>query len=249
MASKERQIERWNNLIQPKLEYLTCYICNTTDLNENFKKLYANDIFCAGTIIRHTCPNCSLIFSDLRFLNLSDDEILNDYNDAYSYFTEGDNLNIYIDVLNSIDIFQNKNLKYLDYACGLGHIVSFLKNKEYNINGYDKYVKVDKILNNIDGLKFDVIFSTNFIEHLINPIEQIKDMLTNLNYNGYLIFMSDCIDEYKVEFTHFHTFYYTGKSFDLLCEKLNLQIIESKTVGPCKIKVLRKNDDFIPLDI
>jgi hypothetical protein len=57
--------------------------------------------------------------------------------------------------------------------------------------------------------------------------------------------MSDCIDEYMVEFTHFHTYYYTGDSFNILCDKLNLDIVVSKTVGPCKIKVLKKNKNMI----
>ena len=41
--------------------------------------------------------------------------------------------------------------------------------------------------NNIDNMKFDIIYSTNFIEHLINPIQDIKEMLKHLNMNGYII--------------------------------------------------------------
>jgi len=244
LGSKERQIKRWSTLTQPNLKTLTCIICNNTDLYNNFKKLYADDVFCAGKLIRHQCPNCSLIFGDLRFLNLSEEQILNDHSDTYSYFTEGDNVKEVFECINSIDIFLNKNLTYLDYACGTGKFMSCLKNIGYNINGYDKYVKGDNILNDISSMTFEVIFSNNFIEHLINPIEQIKDMLNHLNYNGYLIFISDCIDEYNVEFTHFHTYYYVGNSFKLLCDKLNLTIVESKNIGPCKIKVLRKNSDI-----
>ena len=240
MASKERQIKRWNNLEIPYPINLNCVVCDYTGLNENFIKLYATDIFNAGTLIRHKCPNCSLIFGDLRFLNLSEEEINNDYQDVYSYFIEGDNLTFQLNSLNSINIFKNKNLSYLDYACGTGKIIPILKNKGYNIYGYDKYVKGKNVINNIDNMKFDVIYSNNFIEHLINPLEDIKKILNHLNCNGYLIFISDCIDEYMVEFTHFHTYYYTGNSFNILCNKLNLDIIESKTVGPCKIKVLRK---------
>lgn len=240
MASKERQIERWSKLKQPELTELTCIICNNNDLYENFNKIYANDIFCAGTIIRHQCPKCSLIFGDLRFLNLSDEEILKDYEDTYSYFTECDNIDIQFNCINSVNFFSNKNLKYLDYACGTGKFASFLKNEGYNIIGYDKYVKTDNVLNDIDNLKFDIIFSNNFIEHLTNPIEQVKTILNHLNYNGYLVFMSDCIDNYGVEFTHFHTYYYLGKSLEILFNTLNLTIIERKTVDGNKIIVLKK---------
>jgi SAM-dependent methyltransferase len=240
MASKDRQIKRWSNLRHPRPINLNCIICEYNNLNEVFPKLYADDIFCAGKLIRHKCPNCGLIFGDLRFLNLSEEEINNDYQDVYSYYYEGDNIKYQLDSLISINIFQNKKLSYLDYACGLGKMIPILKDKGYNIYGYDKYVKGTNVFNNIDNMKFDVIYSNNFIEHVINPLEDIKKILNNLNNNGYLIFISDCIDEYKVEFTHFHTYYYTGNSFNILCDKLNLDIIDSKTVGPCKIKVLKK---------
>jgi SAM-dependent methyltransferase len=244
MASKERQILRWNKILQPEFENLTCFICNTCEKYDKFKKYYAEDIFNAGILIRHECPNCSLIFGDLRFLNFTDVEIANDHEDTYSYFTEGDTTGSQLDSLNSLEIFKNKNLKYLDYACGTGKFVSLLKTKEYNITGYDKYVTGENVLNNLDNLKFDIIFSNNFIEHLINPIKQINEILNYLNDDGYLIFISDCIDEYMIEFTHFHTFFYTGKSFELLCNKLNLNIVESKKIGPCKVKVLSKNIDI-----
>ena len=245
MASKKRQIERWQKLSQPELINLKCNICENIDLNENFLKIYADDIFCAGKIIRHQCPKCELIFGDLRFLNLTEEEIENDYSDAYSYFTEGNNTQYLINCLNSIEIFKNKELTYLDYACGTGKMIPILKEKGYNICGYDKYVKNIDVLNNIDNNnKFDVIYSSNFIEHLISPIDDIKKILEHLNDDGYLIFLSDCIDEYKVEYTHFHTYYYLGNSFNILCEKLNLNVIESKTVGLFRIKVLKKRKNL-----
>lgn len=240
MASKERQIKRWNNLQHPRPISLNCIICEYTDLNKNFSKLYANDIFCAGKLIRHKCPNCGLIFGDLRFLNLSEKEINDDHEDLYSYYSEGNTVPYILDNLNSLDIFKNKQLSYLDYACGLGKMITILKKQGYNIYGYDKHVKNNNVLNDIDNKKFDVIYTNNFIEHVINPIEDIKKILLHLNDNGYIIIMSDCFDEYKIEITHYHLYFYTGNSFNILCDKLNLDIIDSKTVGPCKVKVLKK---------
>ena len=138
MASKERQIQRWKRIEYPSPINLNCIICEYNDLNDNFEKLYSDDIFYAGKLIRHKCPNCGLIFGDLRVLNLSEKEINDDYEDVYSYFTEGNTYQYVLNSLNSINIFKNKNLLYLDYACGTGSILPILKNEGYNIYGYDK---------------------------------------------------------------------------------------------------------------
>ena len=90
MASKERQIIRWKNLQQPNINVLQCYICKYENTINNYSKFEANDIFNAGRLIRYKCPNCDVIFGDLRFLNLPIDEINNDYEDLYSYYKEGD---------------------------------------------------------------------------------------------------------------------------------------------------------------
>ncbi len=230
---------RWSKLKQPDTEYLSCAICDYYDVNHKFKKYIANDIFNAGVIIRHQCPNCSLIFGDLRFLNLSDEEISNDYCDTYSYFKEGDCMAQKINALNSISIFKDTSRTILDYACGTGKEVASLLKLGYNIYGYDKYVVHQGVLNNIDNMKFDIIYNINFIEHVINPIQDISKILQYLNKGGYLIFISDAIDEYMVEFTHFHTFYYLGKSLYILFNKLNLKIIEHKSVSSCKVLVLQ----------
>ena len=119
-------------------------------------------------------------------------------------------------------------------------MIPILRNDGYDIDGYDKYVENKHVLNNIGTNKYDVIYANNFIEHITNPIRDIEKILLHLNDDGYLIFMSDCIDEYIIEYTHYHLYFYTGDSFNILCKKLNLDIIESKIVGPCKIKVLKK---------
>ena len=241
MASKERQINRWLNIKSLSPEFILCCVCDYCGKNEEYDKYVSNDIFNAGIIVRHRCPNCDLIFGDLRVINLSDEEIKNDYEDTYSYFAEGENTHFILNSLNSLDIFKNKDLSYLDYGCGVGKMIPILKNMGYNITGYDKYVKHDNVSNNIDNLKFDIIYCNNLIEHLLHPIEDIECILKHLNENGYLIFISDCLDEYKIEFTHFHTFFYTGNSLDLLINKLKLTKIEIKSIGPCRILILQNN--------
>ena len=131
-------------------------------------------------------------------------------------------------------------MTYLDYACGDGKMVNILKSEGYDITGYDKYVSAPNVLSNIDGLKFDIVYAINFIEHLINPVSDILYMLTHLNDKGYLVFISDCIDAYGVDHTHFHTFYFTGNSLNILCKTLNMNLLHIETRGICHIMILTR---------
>jgi 2-polyprenyl-3-methyl-5-hydroxy-6-metoxy-1,4-benzoquinol methylase len=77
--------------------------------------------------------------------------------------------------------------------------------------------------------KFDIIFSNNFIEHVIDPLNNIKYLLNCLEKNGCLIFISPCF-EYCYEFTHFHTFFFIGRSIDELCKKLAIKMVYSTKI-------------------
>lgn len=235
---KERMIKRWEEIKQPDVIDLRCYICDYNGCIDNYKKIYSDDIFNAGQIVRYQCPNCDLIFGDLRFLNLSEKEISDDYNDLYSYYKEGDTTKYILDVFNILNLFidENKNKKILDFACGnWNSVIQIIREKGFNnIYGFDKYVNnanpeymlsEEQLLNN----KFDIIYSNNFIEHLINPINDIKYLLNLLDKNGCLIFITSCFD-YCYEFTHFHTFFFIGRSIDKLCEKLDIKMVYSRKI-------------------
>jgi hypothetical protein len=239
IPSKSRQIERWSKLEEPNIEKLTCIICDYTDLYEKFQKLYVNDLFNAGKLTRHKCSNCGLIFGDLRFLNLSPEEFKNDCEDLYSYYNENFTLLI-LKLIKSIKLFKNKKFSYLEYECKNKNTIDTLKKNGYNIYGFNKYINNPNILNVIENIKFDVIYVFNFVEHLINPITELQNILSYLNPNGYLIIMSDSLDEYKFEISHYKTHYYLGNSFNILCNKLNLNINSSQIINKIKVKILQK---------
>jgi len=224
----KRQINRWKYIKQPNLQNLTCTICGNNDKITNFKLFEANDIFNAGKLIRYECPSCKIIFGDLRFLQMPISEINKDYEDLYSYYNEGDTTNRILTVLENLDFFKDKSLKYLDYACGRWNkVIPKLRNRGYDIIGYDKYVSGGYILNNLGDLKFDVIYNSDFIEHLINPIEDIRHITKNLKPGGYLIFITPCF-EYCIDFSHYHTFYFNDTSLAHIGNKLNLKMTFSK---------------------
>lgn len=219
--SKERLLKRWASLKRPQIEQLQCYICNYTGKIELFKEFKCNDMFHAGQLIRYQCPDCDTIFGDLRFLTLPQSEIDNDYSDLYSFYKEGDTTPTILKMFELLNFPKEKY--YLDYACGeWNNSVNELNKLGYtHIYCYDKYVGK---YNNIDGKKFDVVYSNNYIEHLINPLNGIKEMLNYLKDDGLLVITSDCWDRYKIPETHYHTFWFPGRSIGVLCEKLHLSL-------------------------
>ena len=228
--SKDNLIARWNILKQPIINELTCYVCYYNSNINNYKKYTATDIYYAGELIRYQCPNCNVIFGDLRFLQLPLEEIGNDYKDLYSFYSEGNTSQYTLRILNSINLGKDKI--YLDYACGKDtNTLSLLNLNNYNVYGYDEYVHNPHpkfIYNNI-STTFDVVYSNNYIEHVIQPYENLLKLVNLLNDNGKLVIISPCW-EYCVEFTHYHTFFFIGKSFQYLCKKLGLREIHSEKI-------------------
>lgn len=226
--SKESLIKRWQKYNQqPKLNILECKLCKQENSINLFKVYKAQDIFYAGELVRYQCPNCEVIFGDLRFLNLPIDEIGQDYIDLYSWYKEADTTQYILKSFYSLGL--DKNLKGLDYACGgWNNHLPILNQEGYQILGYDKYVTQNKdyILEDLKDIKFDYIINNNYIEHVINPIEDINLILKYLKKDGLLIFMSPCW-EYKIEITHYHTFFFVGKSVTFLESLLNIQLVNS----------------------
>jgi hypothetical protein len=231
--SKNRLINRWKNinLTYTSKTEISCYVC---DFNINIPscKIYKdNDIFEAGELSRYQCPNCDVIFGDLRFLNMKIDEISEDYKDLYSYYQEGDTSNYILRVLQIINLGKEK--KYLDYACGkTDKTLKLLNNNGYNTYGFDSYVKMNhpKFLSEINtNIKYDVVYSSNFIEHVINPFDDLNKLIDLLDINGKLVMISSCW-EYCYSFTHYHTFFFIGRSVKYLCDKLKIKEIYSKKI-------------------
>jgi hypothetical protein len=229
MASKQRQLQRWSSLRQPVISKLICYICDYEGDISTYKIRKANDIFQAGELIRYQCPTCETIFGDLRFLSLTRDEINKDYEDVYSYYNEGDTSSYILHVLNDIDVCKDKTKTYLDYACGKWNtVIPTLRDKGYDIIGYDKFVSGNSYTTNqLPLTQYDIVYNCNYIEHVIEPYKDLGEIVSLVKSGGHVLFITACF-EYCIEFTHYHTFFFNDKSLEHLANKLGLIPIFSK---------------------
>jgi SAM-dependent methyltransferase len=155
-------------------------------------------------------------------------EISNDYKDLYSFYSEGDTSNFILESLNKINLGKDKS--YLDFACGKDNRTLNLLNKNgYDVYGYDLYTNMDhpKFIKNT--FKVDVVYTNNYIEHLIDPFNDLKKVIDLLKDDGKLVIISQCW-EYCIDITHYHTFYFLGKSLNYLCNELNINEIYSDKI-------------------
>ena len=77
--------------------------------------------------------------------------------------------------------------------------------------------------------KFDIVYTNNYIEHLIDPFNDLKKVIDLLKDDGKLVIMSQCW-EYCFDKTHYHTFYFLGKSLNYLCNELSINEIYSEKI-------------------
>jgi len=81
--------------------------------------------------------------------------------------------------LEIINSFVSESI--LDYGCGRGDFVDYLKSMGKNVDGYDPY---SELYSKNPIKKYDVITMIEVIEHTCNPYSEIDEMRKLLNENG-----------------------------------------------------------------
>ncbi len=174
-----------------------CLFCRTKNIiNKNniktiFNKKYFYLVNCKECDISYVSPLPTL--GDLNKLYAFDD-----YYKKY-YLVHKTNETEYSQFLNYIQPFLSNKSKILDYGCGDGSLMSFLKKKGFNISGADFE---SSMIQNLRNNKYDVhnyeqikkfknyyhlIYMRDVFEHSNNPIKLINTISTLLNKRGILI--------------------------------------------------------------
>ncbi|EDZ62056.1 methyltransferase [Sulfurimonas gotlandica GD1] len=134
-----------------------------------------------------------------------------------------------------IDEFVTPNAKEiktaLDFGCGEGEVLPILLERtSISCDSYDLFYFPDKAYEN---KKYDLICSTEVIEHLNNPLDTLKELLLHLNKDGYLLLMTyfhPSDDEKFLKWFYIkdvtHIGFFSLKTFEHLASELNLQILK-----------------------
>ncbi len=208
---------------------LSCPLCDYHGEVASFGRFVTGCMFEGGTLVRHQCPECDLIFGAQKILSLSEAELSRDYEWHYQIFAEGDS------TLQEIRAFHalkpGKDRVYLNWGSGAwSDTIDLLRQDGWNVYGYEPHsaatVSSPHIISSMEQLstmRFDGIFSNNVLEHLRYPVRELSVMRTLLKNGGKMSHATPCF-EYLYEFTRFHLFFYLGRSRSILAAKAEFDI-------------------------
>ena len=226
--------------------FTECPICKEK-FSGKFEKLICEDRFFGGTLIRWKCPICSVIFGPKKIFELSEISLGLDYALLYTHYPEGDTSLAAVSAFKFLN--PEKKGVYLDFGTGgkWSRAVKLLRAQGYNVYGYDpysasrsKYVFND--FTDIANMEFDGIMTNNVLEHLIDPVNTNIVISKLLKDDGLLVHSTACF-EYVYEWSRFHTYFFLGRSAEMLAERSGFDIQAWHQSGESRICVMKKNHD------
>lgn len=124
--------------------------------------------------------------------------------------------------------------KILDFGCGNGMLVDFLKENNINIYGYDKYnPKFDVVR----SFNYDLISMVEVIEHLSHPFKELEHIHWLLKKDGILYIETSFVDIAFEEELKLEDFFY-----------INPQVGHSTIFSHMGLDILMIKNGFLPLN-
>lgn len=199
------------------------------------------------------CKSCGFVFME----NIPTVEELNHHYSSYSYASEGYlsplTVKSYNALLDEFEKFRQHN-KILDVGCGRGWFLDEAKKRGWEVYGSEYSETAVKLckgrgINMISGKletdsyeneSFDVITSFEVIEHINNPIEEIKNIrkflrkgglfyCTTPNFNATLRYYLK--EDYNVISYPEHLSYYTKRTLNRLLKANDFRTVKFLSTG------------------
>lgn len=219
-------IDRFSGMDKPD----RCPLCGYEAPSGVFNEVVSNCLFYGGRLLRHECPSCNVIFGPQKMFSLDSEMLDLDYRNFYRVYSEG---NSTASVIRTFHLLKpTKSGVYLDYGCGgeWSEAIQKLRSDGWNVYGFEPNAThsseyVFSKWEEVAGKQFTGIFSHNVLEHLFEPIETTRKLSDMLTEGGRLVHATPCFD-YRYDFTHYHVFFFTGRSTEVLAEKSGMHIVD-----------------------
>lgn len=229
---------------------MSCKICGSST-----SKVFKERVLNKYDAVFLKCNNCGFLFAEDPFW------LSEAYENAITYSDTGIiQRNIQFSKISSvlIDVYFNRKVKFLDYAGGYGLFTRMMRDVGFDFYWTDKYCQnlfsrgFEHNASKAD--KYELITAFEVFEHLPDPGEELKKMLT---FSNNIIFSTELLPEsvpdpkkwWYYNFVHGqHISFYTYDSLLLLGKKFNLNfysmggihIYSEKKLNEAKLRLLKK---------
>jgi len=207
-----------------------CPLCGDRADSTGFKEVISHCRFFGGKLVRHECPNCEVIFGPQKMFALDPEMLDLDYRALYSVYAEGDSTQSIIRTFHLLK--PTKDGVYLDFGSGgeWSDAIQVLREQGWNVLGFEPSVNhasehVFSKWEEVERSRYDGIFSHNVLEHLFDPVGTTRRLRDLLTPGGRLVHATPCFS-YSFEYSHYHVFFFTGRSPDVLSERAGMAIAE-----------------------
>ncbi len=181
--------------------------------------------------IYHVCDYCDFISKD-KHDHITEQEQLTIYNSHQNSIDDP----IYVEYFNrflneSVFPFIGNGKKGLDFGSGPSPVLALLMSDTYgyNMDIYDLFYSPQKSYLN---KTYDLITSTELVEHLEDPLAYFSLFIKLLNDEGILAIMTNFHQKNDKEFMNWHYIrdrshisFYNYRTFEVIAEKLYLKIL------------------------
>ena len=211
---------------------IACIVCGFEGGLGDFKMHEDECIFDGGKLRRMECPKCDCIFGPMKYLDLDDDFVSQDYALLYSGYSEGDSTDNEVHAFRTLSPSVALGKKYLTWGVGgaWSRTMQTLRGEGFDVWGYEPSIPhsseyVVRTKAEISG-KFSGIVSNNVIEHFRKPVDEFLYFSEILDEDGTMVHQSPCY-EYSHAFTRFHTLFLLGKSPHVLAERTGFTAVRA----------------------
>lgn len=203
---------------------MSCPIC------KSYAKLHSSHSF----FDVYSCTLCSTLFAHPL---PSDKDILSIYNQDYTSFKGSREMKrkTFASILDNLEKFTFlKNKRLLDVGCGPGYLLEEATLKQMETFGVD-IISQKKAINifhgtltqaNFPANSFDMITMVDVLEHLKDPLAQLKAVKKILKKGGLLVIVTPNKDSLWLQIKKEHLFYFSSKSIQLMADKIGFSIID-----------------------